>query len=420
MSRGGVAAVVVAFAVLWGSAGFGVYRLLGSHRGMIAARAARPGDAGAGVSPELARMPGTLYLVQDGALYRLNQGKFTTVLQPGGWGQPSLLPGGQGLVLMKRDPSGFSDLYRIDATGRAQQLTHDQGKGAVQGIDPGGQLVTQYWAMFPRVSSDGTQLYFTTDSYKHNRCCPFDVTMRLAQLPISGRGTPKFWTVDAVTQTDTHTEDGDYAGGDSRPVPLATGGLLFVRYSYEGTTVTSQLMTIRQARGAATQLSAGMDRCDEPSLSPDGRRVAMVCSYGKQTTSLEVAAFDGNTLGPREVLVTGVQAAQPVWSPDGTKVLYLAPVGITGHFQLWSSAAPATLPTPAPLPTVRPVVRGRTPTPVPTSPPPASAPPAPTPSPSAAPQETASTGSGVLVPIIVALLIVVGIGALVFRRSRAA
>ena len=31
--------------------------------------------------------------------------------------------------------------------------------------DPGGQLVTQYWAMFPQASPDGKQLYFTTDRY---------------------------------------------------------------------------------------------------------------------------------------------------------------------------------------------------------------------------------------------------------------
>jgi WD40 repeat protein len=350
VSRGAVLAAVLGFAVLWGAAGIGVYKVLGSRRGAIAERAARPDQANAGVNPALAALPGTLYLVQGGALYRLQKGQFTAVLPAGGWGQPSPLPGGKGLVLMKRDPHGFSDLYRLDTTGHAIQLTHDQGKGAVAGIDPGTQLVTQYWAMFPRPSPDGTQLYFTTDRYKHVRCCPFDVTMRVAQLPISGSGTPKFWTVDGVTQTDTHTEDGDYAGGDSRPIPLPGGGLLFVRYAYAGTTVTSQLLTIKQARGTVTQLTAPMDRCDQPSLSPDGKRVAMVCSYGRQVTTIEVASFDGTTLGPRQVLVNGVLGAQPVWSPDGTKLLYFAPVGITGHFQLWSAAVPAVLPTPAPPP----------------------------------------------------------------------
>jgi hypothetical protein len=366
MSRGAIVAVVLGFTILWGSVGVGVYKLLGSRRGTFAQRAARPDEAGASVNPALARLPGTLYLAQGGALYRLEKGKFITVLQAGGWGQPSPGPGGQGVVLMKRDASGFSDLYRIDASGRTQQLTHDQGKGARQGIDPGVQLITQYWAMFPRVSPDGTQVYFTTDRYKHVRCCPFDVTMRVAQVPISGSGsaTPKFWTVDAVTPTDTHTEDGDYAGGDARPVPLPTGGLLFVRYAYSGANITSQIELIRQARGAPVPLTAGADRCDEPSVSPDGKRVAMICSYGKQATSIEVAAFDGTSLGPRQVLVTGVLAAQPVWSPDGTEIVYLAPVGISGHFQLWSIAAPTALP--SPVPQAKPVGRSRiAPTPTP-------------------------------------------------------
>jgi hypothetical protein len=368
-----ILAVVLAFAVLWGAAGVGVYKVLGSRRGAIAEKAAKPGEAGAGVNPALAHLPGTVYIVQDGALYRLQAGQFSPVLAASGWGQPSVLPGGQGIVLMKRDPSGYSDLYRVDATGHAQQLTHDNGRGASQGIDPGSQLVTQYWAMFPRTSADGKQLYFATDRYKHVRCCPYDVTLRLAQVPITG-GTPKYWTVDGVTQTNTDTEDGDYAGGDSHPVPLASGGLMFVRYAYAGTNLTSQLMLIRQPRGAVTPLTAGMDRCDEPSISPDGTRVAMVCSYGKQSTSIEVASFDGTSLGPRQVLVTGVQAAQPAWSPDGKQVLYLAPVGITGHFQLWSVGMPALLPTP--LPTTKPVGRSRNAPPAPSAPSPAAAPPA--------------------------------------------
>lgn len=363
MSRGAALAAALALAVLWGTTGLGVYKLLGSRRGTFAQQAARPDQVSSNVNPALARLPGTLYLVQGGALYRLQQGRFTRALAAGGWGQPSFLPSGQALVLVKRDASGFSDLYRVDTAGHTQQLTHNQGRGAIPGVDPGAQLVTQYWAMFPRASPDGTQLYFATDRYKHVRCCPFDVTMRLAQLPISGAGTPKFWTVDAVTQTDTHTEDGDYAGGDSRPVPLPGGGLLFVRYAYEGTAVNSQLLLMRQARGALTPLTAPADRCDEPTLSPDGTRVAMVCSYGRQSTSIEVAAFNGTSLGARQVLVTGVQAAQPQWSPDGTQLLYFAPAGITGHFQLWSVAAPAALPTPAP--TAKPVGRGRVPTPSP-------------------------------------------------------
>jgi hypothetical protein len=350
-------AIAVGLAVLWGSAAAGVYLELSSHRSGVARQAARPGEAAAAVNPALARLPGTLYLVQDGALYRLQQGRFTAILQPGGWSQPAALPGGGGVILVRRDPSGFSDLYRADAAGKVQQLTHDQGRGAAPGPDPGTQVVTQYWAMHPRVSADGKQLYFVTDRYKHVRCCPFDVTMRVAQMPLAG-GTPKFWTVDAVTQTATHTEDGDYAGGDAEPLPLASGPVLFVRYAYAGNKVGSSLMVLRQPMAAPVALTAPDDLCDEPALSPDGTRLAMVCSTGKQTTTVQVAAFDGNSLGPRQVVVSGVQAARPVWSPDGTQLTYLAPVGMTGHFQLWSTAAPTALPTPVPVPT-RPATRGR-------------------------------------------------------------
>jgi hypothetical protein len=338
----------------------------------VARQAARPGEAAAAVNPALAKLPGVLYVAQDGAMYRLQQGRFTTLLQPGGWSQPAALPGGGGLLLVKRDPSGFSDLYRSDSAGHVQQLTHDQGRGAQPGPDPGTQVVTQYWAMHPSVSADGRQLYFATDRYKHVRCCPFDVTMRVAQMPLAG-GTPRFWTVDAVTQTDTHTQDGDYAGGDAEPLPLASGSVLFVRYAYVGTNVGSSLMLLRQPMAAPVTLTAPEELCSEPALSPNGTRVAMICLSGKQTTSLEVAAFDGTSLGPRQVLVSGVQAARPVWSPDGSQLAYLAPVGMTGHFQLWSTATPSTLPTPVPIPT-RPAVRGRTPAATP-SPPPSAPPP---------------------------------------------
>ena len=344
-------AVGVALALLWVSSGVGVYLFLGSYRSDLTRRAARPNESAASLNPALARLPGTLFLAQEGAIYRLQAGRFTTLLAAGGWTQPAVLPGGEGLIVVKHDPSGFSDLYRVGTVGgRPVPLTQDQGQGAVQGRDPGSQLVTQYWAMYPRASPDGGQLYFATDRYKHVRCCPFDVTMRVVQMPLGG-GALKFWTVDAVTPGDTHTEDGDYAGGDAEPLPLKAGGLIFVRYAHAGSEIGSELMLLRQARAAPVPLTALQDHCSEPALSGDGLRVAMICSYGKQATSLEVAAFDGTSLGPRTILVSDVQAAQPTWSPDGSRLLYLAPVGASGHFQLWSTAVPLSLPTPKPAAT---------------------------------------------------------------------
>ena len=373
-------AVAVAFALLWGAGGAGVYVLLGSHRSALAGPAARPGESGSAVSPLLAALPGSLYLIQGGALYRLQRGQFTTILPAGGWTQPAALPAGQGLIVVRRDASGFSDLYRVDAAGHTQQLTRDQGQGGVPGRDPGGQVVTQYWAMYPRVSASATQLYFATDRYKHVRCCPYDVTLRVAQMPVAG-GTLKFWTADGVTQSDPHTQDGDYAGGDAQPVPLASGAVLFVRYALAVGSIASQLMLVTQPRAAPVALTAPEDHCAQPAVSPDGTKVALICSYGKQPTSIEVAAFDGTSLGPRRVVVAGVQAAQPAWSADGSRLVYLAPAGVAGHFQLWSATPPAALPTPTPAPARQQPAGRRRATPTPT-PPTATATAAPPPPPS--------------------------------------
>jgi hypothetical protein len=73
----------------------------------------------------------------------------------------------------------------------------------------------------------------------------------------------------------------------------------------------------------------------------------MVCSHGKQNTSLEVAPLSGNALGARKVLMVGGLYASPAWSPDGKALAYFAPQGLTGHFQLWFLALPVAA-TPSP------------------------------------------------------------------------
>src|SRR5438876_3192528 len=74
----------------------------------------------------------------------------------------------------------------------------------------------------------------------------------------------------------------------------------------------------------------------------------MVCSHGKQSTSLEVAPFNGSALGAPHVLVDGRLYASPAWSPDGKALAYFAPQGQAGHFQLWWLPLPVN---PPPSPT---------------------------------------------------------------------
>jgi Tol biopolymer transport system component len=78
----------------------------------------------------------------------------------------------------------------------------------------------------------------------------------------------------------------------------------------------------------------------------------MICSRGKQTTVLEVAPFNGTTLGPARVLMDGGLYGAPAWSPDGKALAYYAPTGLTGHFQLWYLPL-AVAPTPSPTATAK-------------------------------------------------------------------
>jgi hypothetical protein len=120
----------------------------------------------------------------------------------------------------------------------------------------------------------------------------------------------------------------------------------------------------------------------------------MICTGGTQIANVEVAAFNGILMGPRQVVVTGQLAAQPTWAPDSASLVYLAAQGVSGHFQLWLQQLP--VPPPPPTAVASPIAarpaappRGaRVASPTPTPPPPS---PSPTPTPLPAPVQLTSS-----------------------------
>src|SRR5437868_7231283 len=140
----------------------------------------------------------------------------------------------------------------------------------------------------------------------------------------------------AQSQARRLTDPYYYTGGDISPIPLAGGGLLFVRHSIDpSTAVHSRIYYQSRPLAIAKPLTTEADDCSQAALSPDGSQLAMVCSRGKQTAALEIASFTGTTLGPARVLLEGGLYASPAWSPDGKALAYFAPQGQAGHFQLW-------------------------------------------------------------------------------------
>jgi Tol biopolymer transport system component len=262
-------------------------------------------------------LPGTMIVVQDGRLFKLEEGGFTEIGPSGDWSEPALTPDHSAMVVVKR--SGLSsDLYLLDTNGRViKRLTQDSSR-IVNG---------NHWTFYPRVTSDGKSVVYSYDSPKYG----YQVDFSIWTMPLNG----------TQLQARRRTIPNSHTGGDINPVPLSGTSILYVSHSIDpSTAVHSQIMLQTRAFAEPRPLTALSDNCSQPALSADGKQLAMICTGGKQTARLEVAPFNGTTLGPAKVLVENGLFAQPTWSPDGTALAYFAPTGSAGHFQLWYLVLP--------------------------------------------------------------------------------
>ena len=120
-----------------------------------------------------------------------------------------------------------------------------------------------------------------------------------------------------------------------QPVP-ASGGIIYTKYSYDADdNRVGQLWFTNRAGSAGKALTSTAADCAQPSLSPDGHNIAMICTYKKQISYLTIATWNGSSLGGLKTVISDQLVAQPIWAPDGSGIAYLAPGGPTGPFQLW-------------------------------------------------------------------------------------
>ncbi|HEY8679034.1 MAG TPA: hypothetical protein VIN39_10430 [Candidatus Dormibacteraeota bacterium] len=286
--------------------GSGVYVYLGSLKSNVVQT---PGKLPTVVKPRLV-LPGTMILVQDGKIFKLQNGTFTQIAS-GNWMQPAMTPDHTRLVAVSRAGQS-SDLFVLDVDGHViKQLTHD-----------GARIIdANHWAFYPHVTADGASVTYSYDSPKFG----FRVDFAIWTMPLNG----------SQAQARRRTTPNGYTGGDVSPIPVSATDLLYVRHSIDTTGVHSQIWVQPRPFYFGTPLTAAADDCSQPSLSPDGTQLAMVCTGGKQSTRLEVAPFNGVTLGAPRVVHAGGLDAVPTWSPDGKGLAYLSPSGAEGHFQLW-------------------------------------------------------------------------------------
>lgn len=236
--------------------------------------------------------------------------------------QPAVAPDGS-LVVVSRGAQS-SDLYTVSTAGTGlRRLTEDTAPPLRDG-----SLERDHWAFQPRPGRDG-RIWFSYDAPKAG----FRVDLAVWSRPARGGWSTRWSTPQA------------YTGGDLDPVPLASGGAVFARYGFDAQAhVVSRLWLQAGLRDPGRPLTAALDDCGQPDLSPGGAMLAMVCTQEQQTSHVVVAGFDGRALGaPRRLTADGL-CAYPTWAPDGRSLVYLAPATDGQGFALWrldTTSAPA-------------------------------------------------------------------------------
>ena len=299
--------------------GFGVYRAANLLKTQGSTHVLKPSSTSA---PSL---PGTLYVAQDGALYRLKGAQFTQITDSAGWTEPAASPDGSQLVAVRRI-GNYSDLYLLTSTGRVErQLTHHQARAAE----------ANHWSFFPRFSPDGAQVFY---SYDAKVVGTYQVDLAIFAMSLADGRVVQWSTPNA------------YTGGDVNPVPLKGGGLIYTKYSIDDQSQVHGQVWFQASAGAdGVALTKAADNCGAPAVSADDTMIAMVCRHNDlQSADVVVEHLSTNgTLETPTTLVQGQLAAAPVFSPDDKTLAFLAPVETGGAFQLWTVPVESAKPSPA-------------------------------------------------------------------------
>lgn len=309
---------VVAALALMAVFGFAVYSVLGTLKSKKHS-SQKPTQVQA-----LIDLPGTVDVVQNGDIYSLTNLKFTLLKAPDyDWVQVE--PGPDGDILGVAYNAMYSNVYLLNPQGKVLRLMLSESSS---------QYFDNHWAYYPRVSPNGNTLFYAWDWYEPGN--QYNVDFQIQSVPFSNpSATATVWSESGLY----------YQGGDVEPIPLANGGLIYTKYDIndesgspdEGATY-GQLAYVSYPGAVPTFLTTPAEDCGEPALSPKGTEIAMVCSDNSlQTTVLDVASWNGTTLGPLTTVSTGPLPASPTWSPDGTSLLYLNTLltDKSSPFQLW-------------------------------------------------------------------------------------
>jgi hypothetical protein len=249
-----------------------------------------------------------LLFAAKGDLWETNGERTKQLTHNGHLSQPSLVD--DALVYVERQKN-YSDLWFVQAGAAPRRLTH--------GASP--DVSANHWVAQPVLLPDSRGIDVLSDQNK-------DTT---------GVGDLAIWQLDLATESLRQmTHPPPYTGGDQDVAidPHEPGTIVFTRYIYAANgQLIEQLTWLEAGSDQTVALTTPDHPARQASFAPDGTGLAFVQTDG-QVDGLYVGRLE--TDPPRlldvQQVATGTNA-QPVWSPDGNALAYVA---LTNHqFDLW-------------------------------------------------------------------------------------
>jgi Tol biopolymer transport system component len=252
---------------------------------------------------------GDLWVTQGGTQFQLTQGSQIS--------EPVLRDDAIAFVGRQRNAS---DIWLASADAPLRPVTQNTSPVIAQ----------NHWASQPVFVPGRQRLYVVGDFNKSS----------------TGPGNLAVWELSLQEHSVAQiTRPPEYAGGDQDITlnPEDPRQIIFTRYSYSGTRLAEQL----QWMDVSTNTPVALTQADLPSrqasYSPDGSYVAFIQAGQGTAQDLWIARLQvtsgGAQLEDARRVATGVMA-NPVWSPDGNELAYIALV--KDQFQVWSVAVRQT------------------------------------------------------------------------------
>lgn len=267
-------------------------------------------------------VPGRLYAVKGGTLYRFSRTEANALTKGIKVRDPAVTLDGTRLAYAQLDGDGSTIVVSDPDIHESHAVTPVAG--------PEGRL----WAFAPAFAPDGRSLAYLTDRGKLDRprgslCCAPDLAV---------------WRYDLVRPSYRRLiQPNAFTGGDADPTwrPGQDGQLLYTTYSYEGEPPASvaRITWFSTASGRNLFLSPGGARNFQAAWSPDGKAVAYIRA-GTRSDDLYVMTLPPTFQRepqpyPTEsaTLLQAGMIAHPVWAPDGSALAFL--MLTNGSFDLY-------------------------------------------------------------------------------------